>query len=32
MNLISALKIYVLLVPAIVVGVGLLALYLKKNI
>ena len=32
MNLISALKIYVLLVPAIVVGVGLLALYLQNNI
>ena len=32
MDLIETTKIFVLLIPAIVVGVGLLALYLYNNI
>lgn len=32
MDLIEALKIYVLAIPLIVIGVGLLALYLHNNI
>ena len=32
MNLINALKIYILLVPIIVIGVGAFALYLHNNI
>ena len=32
MNLINALKIYILLVPVVIIIVGLLALYIQNNI
>lgn len=32
MNLMSALYLYVMLIPIIVIGVGLLALYLQNKI
>ena len=32
MNLINALKIYVILIPIVIMGVGLLAVYLHNNI
>lgn len=32
MNLIEALKLYVLSIPIIVIGVGVIALYLHNNI
>ena len=32
MNLIEALKLYVLSIPIVVIGVGLLVLYLQNNI
>ena len=32
MDLIEALKIYVLAIPIVVIGVGVLALYLHNNI
>ena len=32
MNLIEVLKIYVILIPIVIMGVGLLAVYLHNNI